>query len=81
MRLQANLGARLHDANPVTRRGYLSSEHVFDAGASLRDLLRCMSPCLRLELTRLFFKLGAPGRMTGQRDAVDFQTAGTVAQI
>ena len=22
MRLQANLGARLHDANPVTRRGY-----------------------------------------------------------
>jgi hypothetical protein len=34
MRLQANLGARLHDANPVTRRGYLSSEHVFDAGAS-----------------------------------------------
>ena len=36
-----------------------------------------MSPSLRLELTRLFFKLGPPGRMTGQRDAVDFQTGGT----
>jgi ABC-type uncharacterized transport system substrate-binding protein len=46
-----------------------------------RGLLRCMSPYLRLELTRLFFKLGAPGRMTGQRDAVDFQTVGTVARI
>ena len=34
MRLQANLGARLHDANLATRRGYLSSEHVFNAGAS-----------------------------------------------
>jgi putative ABC transport system substrate-binding protein len=44
-------------------------------------VLRCMSPSLRLEITRLFFKLGASGRMTGQRDAVDFQTAGTVAQI
>ena len=40
-----------------------------------------MSPSLRLELARLFFKLGAPGRMTGQRDAVDFQTVGTVARI
>ena len=44
-------------------------------------LLRCMSSSLRLELTRLFFKLGAPGRMTGQRDAADFQTVGTVARI
>jgi hypothetical protein len=35
-----------------------------------------MSPSLRLELTRLFFKLGPPGRMTGQRDAADFQTVG-----
>src|SRR5262245_12185092 len=39
-------------------------------------LLRCMSPSFRLELTRLFFKLGAPGRVTGQRDAADSQTVG-----
>jgi hypothetical protein len=32
-------------------------------------LLRCMSPSLRLELTRLFFKLGAPGRMSEFVDA------------
>jgi len=40
-----------------------------------------MSPSLRLELTRLFFKLGPPGRMTGQRDAADFQTVRTAARI
>src|SRR5262249_13532087 len=40
-----------------------------------------MSPSVRLELTRLFFKLGAPDRMTAQRDAADFQTVGTVARI
>src|SRR5215475_4441121 len=36
-----------------------------------------MSPSVRLELTRLFFKLGPPGRKMGQRDAVDFQTVST----
>src|SRR5262245_26740712 len=35
-----------------------------------------MSPSLRLELTRLFFKLAPPGRMTGQTEAADFQTVG-----
>jgi hypothetical protein len=40
-----------------------------------------MSPSLRLELTRLFFKLGAPGLMMGQRDAADFQIVGTIADL
>jgi hypothetical protein len=64
-----------HSAFPARSTGSereLSRFHV---------LLRRMSPSFRLELTRVFFKLGAPDRMTAQRDAADFQTVGTVARI
>src|ERR1700716_2985551 len=43
--LQANLGARPHDADrahdPTTRRGLLSSEHMFDAGANFAPIAVC----------------------------------------
>ena len=43
--LQANLGARPHDADrahdPTTRRGLLSSEHMFDAGANFTPVAVC----------------------------------------
>ena len=43
--LQANLGARPHDADrahdPTTRRGLLSSEHMFDAGANFTPIAVC----------------------------------------
>ena len=41
--LQANFGARSHDANrahdPAARRGLLSCEHVFDAGANFASVV------------------------------------------
>src|SRR3977135_1234530 len=57
--LQANLGARPHDADrahdPTTRRGLLSSEHMFDASANFTPV----AVCFRLRVRQRVVASGA----------------------